>query len=162
LSIKGRPAKRCILAVNLRGSVNVPQPVKQTLYGLKLSRRFNATLLLENEAVLGMLHKAKEHVAWTAVGLPVIQKLLEAKTELMHGETMDSMIKALKAKNIEGLAKSIAEGKVNFRKLRHVRPYFRLHPPRGGFKKSTRRQYGEGGVLGNNPELPNYVEKMIN
>jgi len=29
-----------------------------------------------------------------------------------------------------------------------VKPVFRLHPPRGGFKGSIRKPYGAGGELG--------------
>ena len=40
-------------------------------------------------------------------------------------------------------------------------PYFALAPPKGGFKRSTRRQFREGGTLGPNPELPTVVKRMI-
>jgi large subunit ribosomal protein L30 len=42
-----------------------------------------------------------------------------------------------------------------------VLPYFRLAPPRGGFKLSLRRQYTERGLLGNNPKLEEIVRRMI-
>jgi large subunit ribosomal protein L30 len=42
-----------------------------------------------------------------------------------------------------------------------VLPYFRLAPPRGGFKRSMRRQFTEKGILGNNPKLEEIVRRMI-
>ena len=45
--------------------------------------------------------------------------------------------------------------------VKGLRPFFNLSPPRGGFKVSTRRKFGEGGVLGMNPKLPELVRRMI-
>ena len=42
-----------------------------------------------------------------------------------------------------------------------VKPFFGLSPPRGGLKRSSRRQFREGGVLGENPKLPEIVRRMI-
>ena len=42
------------------------------------------------------------------------------------------------------------------------RRVFRLNSPRGGFKRSIRRQYGQGGILGPNPKLPDLVRAMMN
>jgi large subunit ribosomal protein L30 len=153
---------KCLVAVNLRGTVNIPRPVKETLANLKVRNRFNATLLKENETTLGMLNRAKEHLAWAEAEEALVEKLLESRTQVMNGNTLEGVLKSAKAKNLSGLAKSITDGKVDFRKLKDVRPYFRLHPPRGGFSRSTRRLYDQGGVLGNNPELMNLIEKMLN
>lgn len=37
---------------------------------------------------------------------------------------------------------------------------FFLHPPRGGFKKSTKMAYPKG-ILGENPDTVKYLEKML-
>ena len=42
-----------------------------------------------------------------------------------------------------------------------VRPFFRLAPPKGGFRISARRQSSERGILGNNPRLSDLVRRMI-
>ncbi|MCL4518008.1 MAG: hypothetical protein M1587_02295 [Thaumarchaeota archaeon] len=42
-----------------------------------------------------------------------------------------------------------------------MRQFFRLNSPKGGFKRSIRRPFKAGGILGENPELGKIVEKMI-
>jgi large subunit ribosomal protein L30 len=36
-----------------------------------------------------------------------------------------------------------------------------LNPPKGGFKKSTIKQFSDGGILGNNKELLEIVKRMV-
>ncbi len=45
--------------------------------------------------------------------------------------------------------------------LKGVKPFFGLSPPRGGFKRSSRRQFGQGGILGENPKLADIVKRML-
>ena len=42
-----------------------------------------------------------------------------------------------------------------------LKPYLGLSPPRGGFKRSSRRQFKEGGILGENPTLPDLIRRMM-
>ncbi|MEM1642354.1 MAG: 50S ribosomal protein L30, partial [Desulfurococcaceae archaeon] len=50
---------------------------------------------------------------------------------------------------IPALADAILEGRVMLHKLNNlIKPVFRLHPPRKGFKGSTKRPYDQGGELG--------------
>ncbi len=63
---------------------------------------------------------------------------------------------------IPALAKALLEGKVMLHKLEFIKPVFRLHPPRGGFKKSTKRPYNDGGELGYRGKAINdLIKRMI-
>jgi large subunit ribosomal protein L30 len=58
-----------------------------------------------------------------------------------------------KSADMSGLRELIAEiqaGKFRLQRLWEigVRPIFRLHPPRGGFRKSSKRPFADGGELG--------------
>jgi len=64
-------------------------------------------------------------------------------------------------KSIDELASSISEGKLSMNKIKPIKPWFALAPPKRGFKRSTRKTYGEGGVLGKNKDLIELVRKMI-
>ena len=65
------------------------------------------------------------------------------KESVMFGEVSDDLVKQLKEKRGK-------EGK----------SVFFLHPPRGGFKKSTKLVYPKG-ILGNNPDISKIIEKML-
>ena len=59
------------------------------------------------------------------------------------------------------LAKALSEGTATLSKLKPLKPWFALSPPRHGFKRSTKKLYGQKGVLGLNKELGTIVRRMI-
>ena len=62
---------------------------------------------------------------------------------------------------IDEMASSIAEGKVSMSKIKTLKPWFALAPPRQGFKRSTKRLYTQKGILGPNKELIELVRVFI-
>ncbi|HZW56366.1 MAG TPA: hypothetical protein VFF30_08775 [Nitrososphaerales archaeon] len=153
-----------VLVINLRGMVNTRSPVRTALEQLHVARRFNATIVPENNVYLGMLNLCKEHVAWCRVDRQTAEKLLKAKAEVSDGRKFDWSATG-KGKEagytVEGLAETITSGKSRLDGSQGFRQFFRLSPPRGGFKRSIRRQFREGGILGENPELLKLTERMM-
>lgn len=151
------------LVVNMRGIVNTRSPVRATLEQLSIARRFNATIIPDTESYRGMLRLSKEHVAWCKIQAPLAEKLLSTRSEKSTGVKYleEEMKKSKEYASFGELAKALESGKVNLSHLRLMRPFFRLNPPKGGFRKSTRRQHSDNGILGHNVDLPKYVEKML-
>jgi large subunit ribosomal protein L30 len=149
--------------VNLRGLVNTRSPIKTTLEQLSIARRFNATIVPDNEVYRGMLNLSKDHVAWCRIDQPLAEKLLRARSERSTGVKFSEQ--ELEEKNelhsFSELANGLESGAVKLNEMHGMRPFFRLNPPRGGFKRSTRRQFRDGGILGQNEELPKLIEKML-
>ncbi len=153
---------KSLLVVNMRGLVNTPTTVKDTLKSLNLETRFRATIVPDTPSYRGMLKKAKEHVSWCDAPTPLIKKLLEKRGRKEGWRPLQQEdLKKLGFENLDKLAESLADSKVILNKLEGVKPSFALAPPRGGFKRSMRRNYGQGGLLGANPDLPQIVEKMV-
>lgn len=151
-----------LLVVNLRGLVNTRAPVRTTLEQLSLIRRFNSTIVPDTPVYRGMLNLSKEHVAWCKIDAPTAEKLLKARAEVSDGRRFDE--KELKKSGYSSfgeLAQAISSGKASLDGSQGMRKFFRLSPPKGGFRKSIRRQSGEGGILGQNKDLLKIVEKMI-
>ena len=46
-------------------------------------------------------------------------------------------------------------------KIKPLKPWFALSPPKLGFKRSTKRLYGQKGILGHNKELTTLVKRMM-
>src|SRR5271166_6912936 len=74
-----------LLVVNLRGLVNTRAPVRTTLEQLKVGRRFNATIVPDDNVHRGMLKLAKEHVAWCKLDAETAEKLLRTRSEKSTG-----------------------------------------------------------------------------
>ncbi|MGI0078593.1 MAG: uL30 family ribosomal protein [Nitrososphaerales archaeon] len=156
-------SKDSLLVVNMRGLINTRTPVRKTLEQLKLLRRFNATIVPDNEMYRGMLISAKEHLAWCKLETPIAEILLSKRLEVSNGKKVkESDLKTLGGfSSFSELATELVSGRARLNGTQGFRQFFRLSPPKGGFRLSTRRQYGEGGVLGPNKELLKTVENMI-
>jgi large subunit ribosomal protein L30 len=150
------------LVVRIRGTVNVPAWAQTTLDSLNLTKKFRATIIAENSETLGMLRKVKDIVAWTSVDASFVKELLEKKGRKNGYKSIRDSDLPAEYKNIEELAVAIAENKVTtLSKLKSIKPWFALAPPRGGFRRKTKTQYSQKGILGENQELIQLVKNML-
>jgi len=143
-----------ILVVNLHGQINVRREVRSALREMRVERRFSATVVRDDPSTLGLLDLSRDFAAWAP--------LLEARGKVSERKKLDgNELHELGFKGTEELASKMMEGEMRLSAVKGLRPFFNLSPPRGGFKVSTRRKFGEGGVLGMNPKLPELVRRMI-
>lgn len=150
------------MVVRLRGGVNAPHRVERTLRQLNLPKLFSATIVPPTPSYIGMLKTAKDYIAWCEADAPLIEKILEKRGRVEGWRPITSEhLNKLGFKNFRELAEALVECKTQLNRLNGVKPFFTLHPPRKGFKRSLRRPYSDGGTLGENPELPSIVERML-
>lgn len=153
---------KAYLVVRMKGQINVPHWAKNTLNLLKLEKKFRATIIPAKDNTNGMLDAVKHYVSWQEANLDITKELLNKKGRKSgYKKITDEDIAKLGFKTIDDLATSISEGKVSMNKIKPIKPWFALSPPKHGFKRSTRKTYGEGGVLGQNKELAELVRSMM-
>ena len=153
---------KAYLVVRIKGQVDVPYWAEHTLKLLKLEKRYRATIVPAKENTLGMLNKVKHYVSWQEVDTGLAKELLDKKGRKSGYKKITSEdLGEIGFKSIDELATSLAEGKTSLTKLKPLKPWFALAPPRHGFKKSTKRMSGQKGVLGQNNELATIVRNMI-
>ncbi|TMI29952.1 50S ribosomal protein L30 [Candidatus Bathyarchaeota archaeon] len=143
----------CVLAVRLRGTVGDAPDVEKTMESLMLQHVFRARLLKSDASTAGMLRSVKALLAWGEPSPAVVEHLLEKRAERDGGPRGldDAFVKSRFGKeSVADLAKSVVAGEVALSDLWRagLKPRFRLHPPRGGFRRSTRRAFTDGGELG--------------
>jgi len=155
------------LAVRLRGTVGDNPDVEKTLESLTLLKVNQARLLKNDSSTSGMLRAAKNLVAWGEIDSATLESLLAKRAE---AETRTiildrDFVKARFGKDgFAELASSIIAGETTLSELLRggLKPRFRLHPPRGGFKRSTRRAFSDGGELGyRGSQINTLVRRMI-
>jgi len=149
------------LVVRIKGTVNIPQWAKTTLDNLYLDKRFRATIVPETPENLGMLRKVKEVVAWTKADSAIVKNLLEKKGRKAGYKAITKEDLPKEYASFDDLAAAIAENKVALSKIESIKPWFALNPPKGGFKRKTKTQYSQEGVLGDDKELAEIVKRMI-
>ena len=153
---------KAFLVVRMKGTVNTPYWARTTLDLLHLDKRFRATIIPAKDNTKGMLDKIKHYVSWQEIDVPTTKELLEKKARKGGYKKLTTEdIAKLGFKNTDDMAQSLAEGTAILSKLKMVKPWFALSPPRGGFKRKTKKMYGEGGILGNHKELLAQVRIMM-
>ena len=153
-----------LIVVNLHGLINVPRGTRETLIQLGIGRRFAAAVVGDDPVSKGSVHLCKDYVAWAPLDSDLLTSLLKSKGRVSNSKTLDEeQLKALGFKTYADLAQAIMKGETSstLSSVKGLKPFFGLSPPRGGFKRSSRRQFREGGILGENPMLPEIVRRMI-
>jgi large subunit ribosomal protein L30 len=171
------------LVVRMKGTVNVPYWAKTTLESLSLNKRFRATIIPENEQTLGMLRKIKEYVSWTTVDTEFIREFIEkrgrssaskllstasstpdaAATDNPNGQTHNNNTENKESQNVDlsKIVSIISQNELYLSKISGIKPWFALNPPKGGFKRKSKRSYSQAGILGENKELVSIVKRMM-
>ena len=138
---------RLILIIRISGMVKVNKFIEETLYRLKLRRKYSATIIKPTKDILGMIEKVRYYTAFGKIDRETLIKLLKARAQKID------------KKNFK--AEEIAEELILGKSLKELgfKPFFRLHPPRKGLK-SSKQQFPRG-VLGLNKEINKLVERML-
>lgn len=151
------------LVVRMRGTVNVPYWALTTLGNLYLKKKFTATLVPETTNYLGMLRKINQWVAWSKADSDIIKILIEKRGKKKNptSESKDENKSKSDYEGIDELVDVIVNDKIKFSDQNNIKPWFSLNPPQGGFKRNTKKQFSDGGILGNNKELLEIVKRMV-
>lgn len=151
-----------ILVVNVHGSINSSAPVRKALNELWVVRKFSASVVTDDPPTVGMLRLCKDYVAWTPVDEGLLGELLKKRGMVSSARPLDQgALKSLGVKGPEELAAKMVKDQLRLSAVPGVLPFFRLAPPKGGFKRSMRRQFTEKGILGRNPKLGEIVGRML-
>src|SRR3989338_8658367 len=143
------------LVVRIKGQADCPYWATTTMTLLKLDKKYRATILPAKDNTLGMLNKVKHYVTWNEIDASLAKELIDKKARKEGYKKITSAdLKELGFESSDALGAALAKGKATLSKLKPLNPWFALSPPRFGFKKSTKKMYGQKGVLGHNNDLP--------
>ncbi len=117
---------KLMVIIRISGMVKVNKLIEDTLYRMRLRRKYSCVVVKPTKDILGMLEKVRHYVSYGEINKETYEKLVKARGKKIDGK---------------------------------LKPFFRLHPPRGGIV--SKRQYTRGGVLGPNKEINELVERML-
>ncbi len=153
---------KTLFVVRIRGGVDAQKTVEATLTMLRMERNNYATIFKENPSYKGMLRKVKDYVTWGEPDVETVKLLLETRGKLVGDEKVtEEALKSLGYESIEKLAAAIVAGEVEFSQLNGIKPFFRMHPPKKGFKRTVKRPYKDRGELGYRGEAINELVKRM-
>ena len=143
--------KKAYLIIRIRGEADAPPYVRKTLENLRLHKRFHAVVYpADLPGIEGMLRRAQAWITWGEVDKETLAELLRVRGRAPGDKPLTSeyIKEKFGVESFEELAEKIINGEVKLHKQEHIKPVFRLHPPRGGFRRSVKRPYGSFGEAG--------------
>ena len=153
---------KAYLVVRIKGQADVPHWANTTLNLLKLEKKYRAVILPVKENTAGMLKKIQHYISWQEIDTKTTKELLDKKGRRTGYKKITSEdISQAGFKTIDDLAVSLSEGKISMSKIKPLKPWFALSPPRQGFKRSTKHLYGQKGILGHNKDLLTLIKRMM-
>lgn len=150
-----------IIAVAVRSTSKVRKDIIDTLRMLNLTRINHAVLVDDRPGFLGMLDKAKDYITYGEIEQPVLEALLSKWGRLPGDEILtEQYVKERVDQTIPEFVESVMKFEKELDDL-GIKPLFRLHPPRKGYK-DIKRAFSQGGSLGyRGPAINELVRRMI-
>jgi len=145
--------------VRVRGTIHAKHEVAETLRFLHLSRPNHATVVPETPDVRGMLTRVQGYITWGEADPETVGLLLKERGLTTAGARLGAPPAGTEAPDLSGLAKKVTSDGILA--VPDVKPLFRLHPPKGGWK-STKKPFVRGGALGYRGKAINdLVRRMV-
>ena len=136
-----------ILVIRIKGMVKMPLKMQETLFRLRLRRKYAAVLLKPSNETDKLLKKIRNFVAYGDINKETLKELIEKRGQPLDKEKkidVEKIIPELEKKDLDKLG---------------LKPFFRLHPPRGGINAKI---HFPKGVLGDHKaKINDLVRKML-
>lgn len=154
--------RKCLAVVRVRGVGDASPEIEKTLEILRLNRNCHITLVDSRPSFLGMLKKVRNFVTWGEVTKETILLLLKKRGRLVGNKKLDDeYAQKVGYKTLEELAQAMYKLEIEFQRLPNIKPVFRAHPPKKGYKGKIKKSYTVGGVTGYRGEAINKLIKNM-
>jgi len=137
--------------IRISGIPEMPLKAGETLDRMRLRRKYACVLLHETGENMGMINQVENFVAYGKVDKETLLELIKVRGKVAGNR--NGKVDAVKA------VTELLEGKTQ-KKLSDIglKPFFRLHPPRGGIDSKS---HYPTGVLGENKKINELIRRML-
>lgn len=137
-----------ILVIRIGGLVDMTKKFEEMLFRFRLRRKYSAVLMPPTVLNIKLLKKLRNHIAYGEINKETMKELIEKRAMPINKEK-----KINPEKVVEQLEKS--------GKSPDIKPFFRLHPPRGGIDAKKHFGVSKKAVLGDNQDKINDLVKRM-
>ncbi|NHJ87383.1 MAG: 50S ribosomal protein L30 [Asgard group archaeon] len=155
--------KQNLLAiVRIRGQVDQPHDILRTLELLNITRPNHCVIVPNDSTHQGMAQKVKDVATWGEISKKTLTELIKKRGRVQGNKKIsNAFLKEQKFETMSEFITALYDGKADMRRIDGLKPLFRLHPPRKGFK-GVKDPITRGGDLGYRGEAINdLLEKMM-
>ena len=153
--IKSKEAEfvpKLYFALRIRGAPGMKRKILDTLKMLRLHKVNHGVLIWGTKSYKGMLTKCKDYISFGEIDEKTLIRLLRVRGRVEGNKplTEEYLKKLTGFKTFNDLSKALISGEKQYREndVYKIKPVFRLHPPRKGYRGTIKKHYTEGGTLG--------------
>ncbi len=128
-----------ITVIRIAGLVGIEKRKKEFLDRLRLRKKFSAVLM---EKETKELKNVRQFISYGEINDETLNMLIKERGRMKGNK---------KIKNVSEIVVRIKKGE----KVEELKPFFRLHPPKGGFKKKKEK------FMGKNNKMDELVRRML-
>jgi len=138
-----------IAIIRITGQINLTERAKETLSRLRLRKKYKCVVVREKPETMGMIKKVRNFIAYGKIDKATFVELINKRGKVLDNKKIDA----------EKIADEFINSKTD-KKLSEfgIKPFFSLHPARGGIK--SKLHYPRG-VLGNHKDKINDLIKRM-
>ncbi len=137
-----------ICLIRIKGRVGVSADIGGTLFRLRLRKKYSCVVINPTKEESGMIKKVRDFIAFGEIDKATFEKLIEQR-----GKTLDKSKKLDAKKVVEGIEKGEKYDKLN------LKPFFSMHPPRGGIE--TKKHFPKGVLGDHGKDINKLLERML-
>ena len=115
-----------LIVIRITGQIDLPSDTKETLFRMRIRRKYSAVLMEDNELNRKLINKVRNFVAFGTISPEMEKELIEKR--------------GLKIDKSKPLSKE------------NMKPFFRLHPARGGIDAKKHFGVTSKAVLGDHKD----------
>ncbi|BBL45887.1 50S ribosomal protein L30 [Nanobdella aerobiophila] len=139
-----------IIVIRIRGTNKAKKEIKDTLYLLRLRRNNYAVILDKTDSIVNMVRKVEPWVAWGEIDRDTLKELLLNRGRIKGNKKLtEDYIKDKLKMSFDEFVEKLYNSEINMNDIQDIKPFFRLVPPKGGYKrKGIKFDYKHGGAYG--------------
>ncbi len=143
--------KTRVAVIRIRSTIGRHQEIKKTTQLLRLHKTNHCVIIDDRDPFKGMLQKAKDVVTWGELDFVSTKELIVKRGRLTGDKsiTEEYIKKNTRFSSIDDFVKQFLQFKANLDEIKGLKPVFRLHPPRKGYRnRGVKHPFTLGGALG--------------
>jgi large subunit ribosomal protein L30 len=154
---------KILAVVRVRGNIGVTAKISDTLKLIRLHKKHRCVIVPANKNYIGMVNKIKDYSTYGELDEQTFVELLENRGKTAGDKQLTNDFLKNSKLDIKTFAKKYFAGEIRFKDVAGLKPFFKLHPPKGGFERAgIKKPYSMHGALGyRGTEINKLIRKMI-
>ncbi|NYZ76576.1 50S ribosomal protein L30 [Candidatus Micrarchaeota archaeon] len=150
-----------VAVVRVRGTVATTGEIEDTLGKLKLTRVNHCVVIDDTPQNMGMVKKCSNYVTWGGIDAGTLALMLAKRARAPGNRRIGvDELKGSGFESFDDFAEKVFNFKCELEALKCLKPVFRLHPPKKGYRH-VKKPYPKGALGNRKEEINELLRRMV-